>query len=48
MKMSDATKGVEARLDGLEAQLKATNWLLGFIGVLIAITGLAPAMMKLF
>ncbi len=32
----------------LEAQLRAQNWLLGFIGILLAIIGLAPAIAKLF
>jgi hypothetical protein len=41
VKISEANKGLEARLT-------AQNWLLGFIGVLIAITGLAPVIAKLF
>jgi hypothetical protein len=41
MKMRDAVRP-------LEAQLKAQNWLLGFIGVLIAIPGLASVFAKLF
>lgn len=41
VKISEATKG-------LEAQLKAQTWLLGFIGAILAVTGLAPALAKLF
>jgi hypothetical protein len=40
MKISDATKG-------LEAQLRAQTWLLGFIGTMLAIIGLAPIVSKL-
>jgi hypothetical protein len=40
MKISDATKG-------LEAQLRAQTWLLGFIGTMLAIVGLAPIISKL-
>jgi hypothetical protein len=40
MKISDATKG-------LEAQLRAQTWLLGFIGTMLAIIGLAPIISKL-
>jgi hypothetical protein len=41
MKIEDANRA-------LVAQLKAQNWLLGFLGVLIAIVGLAPVISKLF
>jgi hypothetical protein len=40
MKISDATKG-------LEVQLRAQTWLLGFIGTMLAIIGLAPIVSKL-
>jgi hypothetical protein len=40
MKISEATKG-------LEAQLRAQNWLFGFTGALLAIIGLAPFIAKL-
>ena len=41
VKISDATKG-------LEAQLRAQTWLLGFIGTMLAVIGLAPVVAKLF
>lgn len=47
VKIKDANAGLEAKITGVEAQLKAITWLLGFIGVLIAIMGLAPALTKL-
>jgi hypothetical protein len=40
MKISDATQG-------LEAQLRAQTWLLGFIGTRLASIGLAPIVSKL-
>ena len=40
VKISEANKG-------LEAQLRAQNWLIGFVGVIIAIIGLAPFIAKL-
>lgn len=48
VKISEANKGLEARFGAVESELKSIKWLLGFIGVLIAITGLAPAIAKLF
>jgi hypothetical protein len=47
MKMSDATKGLEARIGGLESEIKSMKWLLGFIGSILAIIGLAPFIAKL-
>jgi hypothetical protein len=41
VKISEATKG-------LQAQLKALTWLLGYIGAVLTIMGLAPAIAKLF
>jgi hypothetical protein len=41
VKISEANKG-------LEAKLAARNWLLGFIGTMLAIIGLAPIVAKLF
>jgi hypothetical protein len=41
MKISEATKGLEARLTAL-------TWLLGYIGVILTIIGLAPVLSKLF
>lgn len=41
MKISEANKG-------LEAQLRAQTWLLGFIGTILAIIGLGPVLAKLF
>ncbi len=40
MKISDATKG-------LEAELRAIKWLLGFIGVLLTIVSFGPIIAKL-
>jgi hypothetical protein len=40
VKISDATKGIEA-------QLRALTWLMGFIGTMLAIIGLAPIITKL-
>jgi hypothetical protein len=40
VKISDATKGIEA-------QLRALTWLMGFIGTMLAIIGLAPIISKL-
>jgi len=40
VKINEANKG-------LEAQLKAQTWLLGFIGTMLAIIGLAPIIEKL-
>jgi len=33
---------------GLEAQLKAQTWVIGSVGFVIAVIGLAPAVFKLF
>jgi CHASE3 domain sensor protein len=41
MKIEDANRA-------LVAQLKAQNWLIGFIGSILAIVGLAPVIAKLF
>ena len=41
-----AVKIFEANI-GLEAQLRAQNWLIGIVGVIIAIIGLAPFIAKL-
>lgn len=40
MKIQDATKG-------LEAELRAIKWLLGFIGVLLTIVSFGPIIAKL-
>jgi hypothetical protein len=40
MKISEATKG-------LEAQLRALTWVMGFIGTMLAIIGLTPIITKL-
>ncbi len=40
VKISEATKG-------LEAQLRALTWLMGYIGVLLTVIGLAPVILKL-
>ncbi len=42
-----AVKITEAN-KGLEAKLAAQNWLLGFIGTMLAIIGLTPIIAKLF
>ncbi|MBB3588988.1 hypothetical protein [Sphingomonas sp. BK481] len=47
VKIKEANAGLEAKITGVEAQLKAITWLLGFIGVLITIMGLAPSLLKL-
>lgn len=47
MKISEATKGLEARFSALESELKSTKWVLGFIGTMLAIIGLAPIISKL-
>ena len=39
MKISEATKGIEA-------QLRALTWLMGFIGTMLAIIGLTPLISK--
>jgi hypothetical protein len=39
MKISEATKGIEA-------QLRALTWLMGFIGTMLAIIGLTPIISK--
>jgi hypothetical protein len=41
MKITEATQG-------LQAQLKALTWLLGYIGAVLTIMGLAPAIAILF
>jgi hypothetical protein len=41
VKISEANKGLEARLTAL-------TWLLGYIGAVLTIIGLAPALAKLF
>jgi hypothetical protein len=41
VKISEATKGLEARLTAL-------TWLLGYIGAVLTIIGLAPVIAKLF
>lgn len=33
---------------GLEAQLKAQTWIIGSVGLLLAVVSLAPAFVKLF
>ena len=48
VKISEANKGLEARFSALESELKSTKWLIGFIGTMLAIVGLAPAIAKLF
>jgi CHASE3 domain sensor protein len=41
-------KKIEDANRALVAQLKAQNWLIGFIGTILAIVGLAPVVAKLF
>ncbi|MDR2857068.1 MAG: hypothetical protein LBV50_04390 [Novosphingobium sp.] len=45
-------KGIEARLQstesGLKAQIKAQTWVIGSVGLLLAVIGLAPAFARLF
>jgi hypothetical protein len=48
VKISEANKGLEARFSALESELKSTKWVIGFIGTMLAIIGLAPVISKLF
>ena len=41
MKVTEANKGIEARLT-------AQTWVIGAVGVVLAVIGLAPAFVKLF
>lgn len=41
VRIEDATKGVESKLTAL-------TWVIGAVGVMLAVIGLAPAFVKLF
>lgn len=51
VKIKEANATLEAQMKGVEAQQKATNWLIGSIGTVIVVsvlvTGLAPTIIKL-
>jgi len=51
VKIKEANAGLEAQLKGVEAQQKATNWLIGSLGTVIAIgvlvSALSPIITKL-
>lgn len=44
VKIKEANAGLEAQLKGVEAQQKATNWLIGSLGTVIAIGVLVSAL----
>lgn len=52
VKISEANAPLLAKLDGLNAQfnaqISALKWMVGAVGILIAVIGLAPAFVKLF
>ncbi len=48
MQMSGATKGLEAKYTALESEIRSTKWMIGSIGALLAIIGLAPLLAKMF
>ena len=48
VKIKEATAGLEAQNIALQAQLKAQTWVIGSVGLLMAVIGLAPAIAKLF
>lgn len=48
VKVTEANKGLEAKLDAQDAKLNTLTWVIGSTGLLIAVLSLAPAFTKLF
>jgi hypothetical protein len=47
VKISEANKGLEAKYTSLESEIRSTKWVIGFVGTMLAIIGLAPVISKL-